>query len=166
MHPSCNANYEWKNPKTLEEWEKDPSRKLDVLAEILRHHLESNNAPPLHVKDDKLVPADSPQIEIRDLGPDKIVVYSAFPSSFQLIEVSFWGVMALFICTYARKVLKLHGIQTLQLNGSMNMSSRSQALQSFRSSDEKGPRVLVLSNVGMTGLNLPCANILVILVRL
>jgi superfamily II DNA or RNA helicase len=36
----------------------------------------------------------------------------------------------------------------------------------FKASGRDGPRVLIISNVGLTGLNLPCANILIIVVSI
>jgi SNF2 family DNA or RNA helicase len=45
------------------------------------------------------------------------------------------------------------------------MSKRNTVLGAFRTSTrESGPRVLILSGVGMVGLNLACANIMVVMV--
>lgn len=45
------------------------------------------------------------------------------------------------------------------------MNKRNAVLGEFRSSTRKsGPRVLILSGVGMVGLNLACANIMVVMV--
>jgi hypothetical protein len=86
LHPSCNTNFEWHNPTTPEEWRLHPSRKLDALVEILSHHLETAGAPALEVgSDGELVPKPDPET---GGSPDKIVVYSAFPSSnVQLLRV-------------------------------------------------------------------------------
>jgi len=47
----------------------------------------------------------------------------------------------------------------------MPVNKRCLALDAFqKSTREHGPRVLILSNVGMVGLNLACANILVMVV--
>ena len=61
--------------------------------------------------------------------------------------------------------MELYGIETLQLNGDMSIAQRTQVSDKFRSSDRDSARVLLLSSVGMTGLNLPCAHILIMLVR-
>jgi SNF2 family DNA or RNA helicase len=46
------------------------------------------------------------------------------------------------------------------------MNRRNTVLDAFRTSTrESGPRVLILSGVGIVGLNLACANILVVMVR-
>lgn len=60
------------------------------------------------------------------------------------------------------QVLKLHGINVLEYNGGMTQQQRGKVLEAFRASG--GTRVLLLSNVGATGLNLDVANILVIIV--
>ena len=62
--------------------------------------------------------------------------------------------------------MAIHGIQALQLHGSLSASNKDDVLNRFKNSDVNGPRVLILSDVGLTGLNLPCANIMIIVVRL
>lgn len=47
----------------------------------------------------------------------------------------------------------------------MSLAKRTAVLEQFRLSGRNGPRVLIISRVGMTGLNIPFANILVQLVR-
>ena len=54
----------------------------------------------------------------------------------------------------------------MQLNGKMPPSERDESVKKFRAAGRDDARVLILSNVGMTGLNLPCANILIMLVCL
>ena len=54
----------------------------------------------------------------------------------------------------------------MELNGKTPLSKRKLVLDAFRSSTRTaGPRVLILSMVGAVGLNLACANIMVISVR-
>lgn len=62
------------------------------------------------------------------------------------------------------QVLKLHQIDVLEYNGGMTQQQRGKVLETFRSGG--GGRVLLLSNVGATGLNLDIASILVIIVSL
>ncbi|KAG1891850.1 P-loop containing nucleoside triphosphate hydrolase protein [Suillus fuscotomentosus] len=148
MHPSCNAGYPWANPSDLDEWKKDPSRKLDVLAQVIGWHQEQDGRLPLCVVDDQLVVSsanpDVPTAGMADPMPcDKIIVYCAFPSSYT-------------------QVLELNGIRTLQIHGKLSISTRTDVIAQFKSSGRDGPRVLLISNVGLTGLNLPCANILII----
>ncbi|KAG1829710.1 P-loop containing nucleoside triphosphate hydrolase protein [Suillus subalutaceus] len=150
LHPSCNPGYPWANPSNLDEWKKDPSRKLDVLAQVIGWHQEQDGRLPLHIVDDILVASSAnPDVtaDIADSLPcDKMIVYCAFPSSY----------------TQVLKVLELNGILTLQIYGKLSMSTRTDIIAQFKRSGRNGPRVLIVSNVGLTGLNLPCANILII----
>lgn len=57
----------------------------------------------------------------------------------------------------------MHGIDCIKYNGSMTPALRHEALSSFRSPD--GPRVIIVSQVGNQGLNLDCANYLIVIVR-
>ena len=61
-------------------------------------------------------------------------------------------------------MLGLYGIKTLAIHGKVNQSTRTEIIKTFRTSGVDGPRVLLLSSVGETGLNLPCANIMVVTV--
>lgn len=64
------------------------------------------------------------------------------------------------------KILDLHGILAVELNGKTPMHRRKAVLENFRvSTRESGPRVLILSGVGAVGLNLACANIMIVMVR-
>jgi SNF2 family DNA or RNA helicase len=62
------------------------------------------------------------------------------------------------------QVLTIHGVDCIEVNGTMSPTQRNEAIGKFKTSDRKGPRVLILSQVGMTGLNLPVANILIMIV--
>jgi len=89
LHPSGNANYEWKNPSTVEEWLQDPSKKLQVLVQILQWHLAQDGRAPLKVIDNELVPSSDDVSPVADTPCDKIVVYCSFPSNFiQMTKVS------------------------------------------------------------------------------
>lgn len=92
LHPSCNTGYPWANPSDLDEWKKDPSRKLDVLAHVIGWHQEQDGRLPLCVVDDVLVVSSAnPDVPagVADSMPcDKIIVYCAFPSSYtQVLKV-------------------------------------------------------------------------------
>ncbi|KAG2097976.1 uncharacterized protein F5147DRAFT_777839 [Suillus discolor] len=132
LHPSCNAGYPWKNPSNLDEWKQDPSRKLDVLAQVIRWHQEHDGRPPLRVVDDMLVASSTNvTVDVVDAMPcDKIVVYCAFPSSY----------------TQVLKVLELNDIQTLQIHGKLSTSTRTNIIAQFKNSRRDGPRVLIISN--------------------
>jgi SNF2 family DNA or RNA helicase len=83
------------------------------------------------------------------MSPDKLLVYSAWPSSNEQILT----------------VLQLYGIgrgNIVTLNGVMTINDRKKAVNQFN--DPTGPRIMIISGVGMTGLNLPVANILIMIV--
>ena len=47
----------------------------------------------------------------------------------------------------------------------MKQAERTEKLREFRESGRNGVRVLLMSSVGSVGLNIACANILIIVVR-
>lgn len=87
-------------PTSVAEWEDMTSRKLETLVELVQHCLESDRAPVMQtddktgdlMEDPGLTPGlDLPGQNAAELKPDKIVVYSAFPSNNPLIKaVSFF----------------------------------------------------------------------------
>ncbi|KAG2063485.1 hypothetical protein BDR04DRAFT_1037816 [Suillus decipiens] len=115
-------------------WKKDPSRKLDILAQVICWHQEYDGRPPLCVLNDALVVSSAdPEAPtgITDSMPcDKIIVYCAFPSSY----------------TQVLKVLELNHISTLQIHGKLSTSARTDIIAQFKSSKRNGPRVLLISN--------------------
>lgn len=146
-------------PKSPAEWWRDPSAKIDYLREIVEHHLsEDNSLPFFAIQDHRPVIASITNIPHEALKPrspglpcDKILIYSAFPLNNELII----------------HVLGLFGRIAVQINGSMSAKNRSAALRQFKESTvTQGPRILIISNVGTVGLNIPEANILIQMVRL
>lgn len=74
----------WQKPKTLDEWTTIASTKLDILAKIVHHHLNKDNASPLSILEDgQTLHSDTPaMVQEPDLAEcDRIVIFSAFPSS-------------------------------------------------------------------------------------
>ena len=60
-------------------------------------------------------------------------------------------------------MFKVNGIDNvLYLDGSMTVEARSDVLRKFQVDDKH--RVLILSRVGLQGLNITCANIMIMLV--
>ncbi|KAH7919437.1 hypothetical protein BV22DRAFT_1023013 [Leucogyrophana mollusca] len=122
--------------------------KLDALVRILQYHLEADGRQPLkvHINGRNVtpdpdhppqavpaIPADpEQQPDNAPAPPDKIVVYSVFPSSNKII------------CD----IFKLFGIQYLELNGQTPMAKRQDVINQFRDADRDGPRVLILSGIG------------------
>jgi SNF2 family DNA or RNA helicase len=152
--------------------------KMDSVIQICDYHLAQNRAAPLLVRrlsddelaaaeanagpndfdhqvrplHDELVPNPDPEAipfdpEVDD--PDKIVIYLAFPSQSPIL----------------REALEVHGIESALFTGLQTPGVREANLMEFRRSTRtEGPRVLIMSTVGVFGLNLACANIMIVLV--
>lgn len=153
----------------MEEWKTNPSRKLDAIAQIINWHLKEDNQPPLRVDNNELVPNDSWHGKelSGDLPPDKAVIHLAFPSSFPQVSAVRKVVLLLVSTVYndsLKQLLDIYGVKYVSISGHNPPSTRTKIIQDFRSSGRDGARVLLLSNVGLTGLNLPCANILIVVV--
>lgn len=64
------------------------------------------------------------------------------------------------------QILSVFGIKCLEISGSMRAPERTQTLHEFRDNrDREKSRVLLISNVGMEGLNIHFACVLITLVR-
>ncbi|KAI9457025.1 P-loop containing nucleoside triphosphate hydrolase protein [Boletus coccyginus] len=115
----------------------DKTIKLDTLAKVILHHLEKDGRYPLtmHKDGQSLIPnPDGSEDNVDYDGCDRVVVYTAFPSSNQAIL----------------DILELYDVKAIELNGSMTLKKRQAALDDFRTSTrDNGHRVLILSNVGM-----------------
>ncbi|KAG2343746.1 hypothetical protein BDR05DRAFT_883628 [Suillus weaverae] len=118
------------------------SVKLDVLGRLVGYHLMQNGRPPMEMDKSGHALVANPIFQAAgstadDTNPDRIVVYSAFPSSNQAIL----------------DILALHDILAVELNGKTPMNKRNAVLGAFRTSTrESGPRVLIMSGVGMDTL--------------
>jgi hypothetical protein len=99
LHPSCVV--EKGNRKTVlpyDEYKLKPSAKLDALVEILQHHLATDGAPPKRPSRQMQEPVSvaqsfqqqqqqPPEPQAQTELPDKIIIYSYFPSAFDLIQM-------------------------------------------------------------------------------
>ncbi|KAH9019860.1 P-loop containing nucleoside triphosphate hydrolase protein [Lactarius pseudohatsudake] len=154
-------------PNTYEGYRAVPSCKLNSLVEILCHHLSIDNAPGIKPSRQRLQeafliphsswapsPPGSPLPKPQEGEgshaisiPDKIIVYTSFVTSFDLIQM----------------VLKHHNIDVLTIDGKMSQQERKSTLEKFKNSGRDGPRVLLISNIGSIGHNIAFANILIIM---
>ncbi|KDQ50056.1 hypothetical protein JAAARDRAFT_51450 [Jaapia argillacea MUCL 33604] len=138
-------------PKSLEEYEKQPSTKISATATICVHHLANNDAAPLKFDAQKniLVEDKSFQFHHSPEGapPDKIIIYCSWSPANGLIKV----------------VLPLLGVAEKDIcfiNGSMSIAKRKAAQDKFNAID--GPRVCIISGAAQVGLNLFRAIIMII----
>ncbi|TFY53992.1 hypothetical protein EVJ58_g9128 [Rhodofomes roseus] len=149
-------------PETGEDFDANPTAKLSALLTIIKHH-RTPMAPPLDIRPEyrhrplrelppfpeanELAPdPDFPGFTRHDgSGPDKIVIFSYFPSNNEILEILF----------------KAKGIKAVFLNGKQSAQARSNTVKEFKDADATGPTVLVMSSVGAAGLNLAFANIII-----
>lgn len=95
LHPWCGIPEDTKESahklgtRTYEEYQVEPSGKLEMLLNILGHHLKWDGAPGLDVAEQEQLESQYQQQEQqgRTLPPDKIVIHSYFASSFWLIKL-------------------------------------------------------------------------------
>ncbi|KAM5530103.1 hypothetical protein V8D89_016232 [Ganoderma adspersum] len=146
-------------PRSLAEWEERPSTKLKNMVEIIKWHLAEDGRAPLRLK---VVHNGDPGADLNELeidpdyvtlvrppgaAPDKIVIFVAFPSNNGLIT----GVLDLINAKY------------VEVNGNKAAQARQTDIDAFKQADRDGPRVCLLSGVGMAGLNLAEASIVIVL---
>ncbi|KAH9852795.1 P-loop containing nucleoside triphosphate hydrolase protein, partial [Lenzites betulinus] len=156
LHPGFSklSGYAFTPEDELKPYTDHPSTKIDAVLSVLEWHLGHCCRPPLEYNTDShvysQVDAESwPWDPKRDnpdgaLPNDKIIVYLAFPSLNWLIKSAF----------------EQRGIHYQEINGLVNTAQRSAALLDFRTNPECN--VLLLSGVGMCGLNMAFANIVII----
>ena len=184
---------EGETKKAYEEYQAQPSGKLERLVAILRHHLASDGASEMRTmeqeeKEEASGPSQQQQSQQQPqppppppqqqqqqqqhgppLPPDKIIVYSYFPSSFWLIKLvsdpRFFVKKVSGGWTNEEQVLEANGIKVVTMHGGLSQQKCVDLLNQFRYCDRNGARVLLISNVGSVGLNIACANILIIVVR-
>jgi hypothetical protein len=86
-HLSLNNNKSTELLESAEEWDAIKSKKLNTLAKLVKHHLAQNSATLMKIMDNELVQdASVPPPPASAEGPDKIIVYCAFPSNNELIK--------------------------------------------------------------------------------
>ncbi|PCH35430.1 hypothetical protein WOLCODRAFT_156113 [Wolfiporia cocos MD-104 SS10] len=130
----------------------NPSSKIDSLITLLKNHLAHDNTQPMRFnKDSQQLVIDKdhvPDEHVAGLCSDKIIVYCAFPSNIPMIT----------------PFLQKHNIEYLWIiSQGMSIKQRSVNLKYFRKSRVDGPCMLLLSDVGMVGLNIADVNILIVM---
>ncbi|KAI0730232.1 P-loop containing nucleoside triphosphate hydrolase protein, partial [Fomitopsis betulina] len=157
-HPSTlGAAYGWHIPTDWADFLKHPTAKLYTLARLLMYHLAGDKHTPLcdgpcqvpEVAGYKPTrPVDDFEFAAwKDGPPDKIIVYSAFPSNNEVVL----------------RVLRAAGVKVETLNGHHSMKQRHKIIERFHRAGRDDARVLLMSSVGTVGLNITCAHIVVFL---
>ncbi|KAF8872160.1 hypothetical protein BD779DRAFT_1679866 [Infundibulicybe gibba] len=133
---------------SIEEWKKLPGTKLQTLLSILQHLLIDDSVE--HASVDEHGELVLPQTSIPDgcqpTRARKILVYHEFPMMEKTI----------------RSALSVHGINTFCINGSYSANQRARQVSEFTSSTDPDWRVFLFSSVGATGLNLACADVVIL----
>ncbi|KZV80108.1 hypothetical protein EXIGLDRAFT_781430 [Exidia glandulosa HHB12029] len=139
-------------PQTKEDFYDHPSVKLSTMVDIIKHH-QTHDAPPLTIREGELVPGNwdppvAPGEHVRPLDKSdfKFVVYSAFAVALPLIS----------------RVLRVCGFDNIYtLYGDLSPEARRKNLDGFRNA--RGTVILLMTSVGVAGLNLQDADIMILL---
>ncbi|KAF9455565.1 P-loop containing nucleoside triphosphate hydrolase protein [Collybia nuda] len=136
--------------KTLEEWEAKKSTKIDTCVKLCQHLLSHDDAPEVFVANGSVVypPLPNGTDPSKATRKRKVVIYQEFPSHGPLL----------------RNILDLYGIKHLYLDGQTQFGKRAKIVKEFNESGEY--RVLIVSSVGATGLNLSVASVMILLDQL
>ncbi|TFK60185.1 hypothetical protein BDN72DRAFT_779739 [Pluteus cervinus] len=131
--------------KTLEEWHRQKSTKMDACARICQHLLSRDDASDPIIENGKITFPPLPPLQPGEVPKQthKILVYQEFPSLGPLL----------------RNVLNLYGVKHLYIEGRQTLEQRAAIVERFRTDDNY--RVLIFSKIGTVGLNLSRACILI-----
>ncbi|KAF7416476.1 hypothetical protein PC9H_002742 [Pleurotus ostreatus] len=126
------------------------STKLDLVARLVLHLLSHDEIEHPTLADGQVVfPPPPPPAFLGQRPPRKrkVLIYHEF------------SMMAMTIET----VFRMKGIGVLVLNGLMNKQDRERVIDDFVHSDAAEHRVLLFSSIGAVGLNLTCADTVIML---
>jgi SNF2 family DNA or RNA helicase len=161
LHPYVASHTLELEVKSQDEWERSQktSAKLEAIISIAQHHLQRDGNSSLQLSAEGELVSDEDSVNSADSlssppqsSPstnyvlDKILIYCTFRKGADIIQ----------------QVLSFYGIEALIFNSSLTESKKRQNLNSFR--NDPRYRVLIIGNLGIAGLNLACANILIIAV--
>ncbi|KAG9087158.1 hypothetical protein FS749_003132 [Ceratobasidium sp. UAMH 11750] len=161
---------DWKS-WTMEDFQEMASSKLRVIIKIIFHYKDNPNAAPLFFARDDGQPAALPvptSAQLSDEVPHRLVHHGS-PSTIQTTAPTITDptprkfiIFTMFHIPrqIIRKVLKLHGIQYRELDGTMTIKARNVALKQFL--EDEQILVLLMSNVGSVGLNIIRASVLIV----
>ncbi|TDL13173.1 P-loop containing nucleoside triphosphate hydrolase protein, partial [Rickenella mellea] len=132
---------------TMEAFKRNKSSKIERSAQMIRHILRRDDAPEIEfTTEGEVTFPPLPQIPEGQPEPgrtNQVLVYCEFA--------------ALIPCVVS--VYRLFGIKCLWIDGNIPVNTRQERIDRFRAG--KDERVMIMSAVGMTGLNLSCANFVI-----
>ncbi len=131
----------------MDEWAKRPGTKLLALMRLLQHLLSDDAAKPPVVNDGAIVYPPLPDGQATS-QQRKILVYYEYPMSTATVQ----------------SVMMLYGVTPFIINGDMRTKDRDEAVQEFIHTKDPARRVLLFSSVGAAGLNLACADTVILFV--
>ncbi|KAJ3494060.1 hypothetical protein NLJ89_g10889 [Agrocybe chaxingu] len=128
-------------------WEEHKSTKFDICARICKHLLTRDDAPPMTFEDGKVSFPPIPSAAPGEIVPQdtKILIYQEFPSLGPLL----------------RQVLDFQELLHLFIDGQTSFQRRAAIVAEFLSDPKQ--RILIVSSVGSSGLNLSRANVIIFL---
>jgi hypothetical protein len=142
------------------------SSKFNLCVKLAKYILADDDCPKEFLHEptgDFVIPKYEPPPGAK--RTDKIVVYQEFIShSAHLKKVCLLSSFRPGIRPNFVQLFELNGIDCMLLNGTMSLKARQANVEKFFQ-DDTGPRVLIMSKVGMTGLNLSRANHMIFMVR-
>ncbi|PPQ82663.1 hypothetical protein CVT26_001000 [Gymnopilus dilepis] len=145
---------------SLEEWEQAKSTKMDVVAQIIRHMLSSDQAPPVTFVDGVPIFPSIPISSDEEARFNKVAVFQDFPSLGSVLR-NVRVTNNLLMPAEVIQVLELYGIEHLYIDGQTSYEKRSRIVHQFNT--DCTVRVLIFSSVGSVGLNLARANTIIFL---
>lgn len=134
---------------------------------IVKHHLAHDNAPPVSNDDDSQMvfpPVENP--DLNAIRTDKIVIYCKWAMIHETIQTVRADIcINQVVLTTPIQAFAVNGVEIATINGTINQTKRRQFLDEFLDPANTTIRVLLISTVGLTGLNMTAANIGIMLVR-
>lgn len=154
-------------PRNEECYKSAPSTKIDTLIEIIKYHIERPGLPYFDTsKLGNRAKGFNPETDLIESHGDAPQEDPGMPCEKILIYFS-WPFMRNFLTT----VFGWNGIEITFLDGSLSHTQRTKVISEFNRAEphlnEQGKRsqVLFISNVATTGINLPRATIVIMMVR-
>ena len=107
LNHKLRERHDWA-PESMEEWLENKSSKLQAMVDIVKWHLEEDNRPPLMLdSEEQLVPDQDYAMPATppNAGPDRIVIYAAFPMNHPMIRAVSTGFNAVLLTTNGLRVV-------------------------------------------------------------